>query len=482
MRVDLLQNWPAGADGLKALLPKQKDFISSVLDPKGPKYNLYVGGIGSGKTMIGCLTMLTLAVQYPGDYLIARQFMPELRDTTLKQFLELCPKELLVEYRVADAIVKVKSTGGKVSNILFRQAEEPDKMRSLNLSGFYIDESSQVSEAAFMLFQGRLRGPGLRKGFLTTNPNGHDWQYSWFHKQDMFNNDAAKRQFNLVKAPSTENIHLPEGYIAGMLSTWSPERIKREIEGSFDAFEGMVYHEFRRDVHVIQPFVIPKEWTKVIGIDHGFRNPAAWIWGAVDYDENVYIYREFYEREWLIEEILKGNSKQGKPGTLQLMRGEKIDQARIDPSVRAVRGQTGQSDWDLYMENLPKDFPLFPANNEKTTGIDKMKSYLKINPKTNKPRLFIFNTCHELIDEFSKYRYKELSTNQKGKQAEKEEPMKVDDHALDALRYLIMSRPEAPTQEDNVYNRIKYASLEGSIYRDLQRLKKPKTSTDPFGS
>lgn len=483
MKINLMEVLPAGKDGTKSLLPKQQEFIRSVMDPKGPKYVLYMGGIGSGKTMIGCFTILMQAVLYPGEYLIARQFMPELRDTTLKQFLEMCPKELIEEYRVADAIVRVKSAGGKISNILFRQLEEPDKLRSLNLSGFYIDESSQVSEAAFMLLQGRLRNKsGLLKGILTTNPNGHDWQYLWFVKQDMFNNPDYKKQFKLIQAPSTENVHLPDGYVESMLASWSQERIKREIEGSFDSFEGQVYHEFRRDVHVIRPFRVPGEWTRVIGIDHGYRNPSAWIWGAVDYDNNIYIYREFYKKEWLIEEIIHGNRKLNEPGVLRLMKGEKVEQARIDPSVKAARGQTGQSDWDFYVENLPNDFPLLPANNEKTAGIDKVKTYLKINKATNKPKLFIFDTCTNLIDEFSQYRYRELTTSQKGRQNEREEPVKVHDHALDALRYLIMSRPEAPSEEDDIYNRIKYASLEGAIYRDLQRFKKPKVQGDPFGS
>jgi len=466
--------------GKQAPLPKQAEFMQAILDPNGPKYVLYCGGVGSGKTLIGCITMLTMAIMHPGDYLVCRQFLPELKITTLKTFLEICPKELISEYRVADGIIRVKATGGKVSNIIFRQLEEPDKLRSLNLSGFYIDESSQVSEAAFMLLQGRLRGPGLRKGFLTTNPNGHDWQYQWFVKQDMFNSEKAKLSYRLIRAPSTENIHLPDGYVESMLQSWSPERIKREIEGSFDSFEGMVYHEFRRDVHVIQPFQIPSDWTRVIGIDHGYRNPSAWIWGAVDYDDNLYIYREFYEREWLIEEICKGNKKKNLPGVLQLCRGEKITQARIDPSVRAVRGATGHSDWDIYLDNLPKDFPLMMANNDKASGIDRVKSYLKINPNTNKPRLFIFNTCVNLLDEISKYRYKELSHSQAGKTNEKEEPLKVDDHAMDALRYLVMSRPAPPDPKLDVWKRLNYNSLEGSIYRDLQKAKKPNSDRDPF--
>lgn len=513
MLLDLNKTFPLSEKtGTQGPLPKQSEFMQAVLDPDGPKYTLYCGGVGSGKTLIGCITMLTMAILHPGDYLICRQYLPELKITTLKTFLEITPPELIDEYRVADGIVRIKTVGGGVSNVIFRQLEEPDKLRSLNLSGFYIDESSQVSEAAFMLLQGRLRGKGLRKGFLTTNPNGHDWQYSWFVKQDHFSNTSlvdpkgntthtlsngdmqlssptsrlqakkdARLDYKLIKAPSTENIHLPDGYVDSMLAAWSPERIKREIEGSFDAFEGMVYHEFRRDTHVIQPFKVPDDWVRVIGIDHGYRNPSAWIWGAVDYDDNIYIYREFYEREWLIEEICKGKKKENKLGVLQLSRGEKITQARIDPSVRAVRGATGYSDWDIYQDNLPKDFPLMLANNDKQAGIDRVKSYLKINESTNKPRLFIFNTCYNLIDEMSKYRYKELTHGQVGKQAEKEEPVKVDDHALDALRYLIMSRPEAPDPKADIWKRIEYNSLQGSVYRDLQNVKNPKDYKDPFG-
>lgn len=455
--------------------------MQEVLDPNGPKYILYAGGIGSGKTLIGCVTILALAIQYPGDYLVARQFLPELKITTLKTFLEITPPELIEEYRVADGIVKIKSAGGKISNVIFRQLEEPDKLRSLNLSAFLIDESSQVSEAAFMLLQGRLRGGGLRKGFLTTNPNGHDWQYSWFVKQDMFTDEPTKKRFRLIKAPSTENVHLPDGYLSTIMATWSKERIQREVEGSFDAFEGMVYHEFRRDVHVIKPFVIPDDWTRVIGIDHGYRNAAAWIWGAVDYDDNIYLYREFYEKEWLIEEICKGNHKKNKPGVLQMMKGEKISQARIDPSVRAVRGASGFSDWDVYLEHLPKDFPLMLANNDVSTGIDRMKSYLKVNKHTNKPRLFIFDSLTNLLDEMSKYRYGELRTGQQGSSNEKEKPMKVNDHALDAARYLVMSRPEAPDVKSELWNRIPYNSPQGILRRDLERIRKPTDNSDPFG-
>jgi PBSX family phage terminase large subunit len=433
--------------------------------------------------------MIALAAAYPGDYLVCRQFMPELKITTLKTFLDMCPKELIVEHRVADAIVRIRSAGGKISNVIFRGLEEPDKHRSLTLNAAYIDESSQVSEEAFLLLQSRLRGPHVRKVFMTTNPAGHDWQYHLFVKQDMFKTEAAKKQFYLVKAPSTENVFLPEGYVESMLSTYSEERIQREVMASFDAFEGAVYPEFRRDLHVVSPFQIPDNWTKVIGIDHGYRNAAVWLWGAVDQDGNLYIYREFYEKEWLIEEICKGNKPQNKPGVLQMMtrdgKRENIEQARIDPSTKAARNEKNGrkiSDFDIYQENLPADFPLFPANNDVTAGIDRVKTFLKPDQRTGKPRIYIFSTCSNTIEEMLKYKYKELNLSQVGKQNEKEEPYKVDDHAMDALRYLVMSQPEPHVDPEDIWNKVKYNSLEGQLFRDLQAIRNPIKNRDPFES
>jgi hypothetical protein len=152
----------------------------------------------------------------------------------------------------------------------------------------------------------------------------------------------------------------------------------------------------------------------------------------------------------------------------------------MDPSTRAVRGTSGLSDWDTYLDHLPKDFPLLPANNEKTAGIDRVKSYLKVRPDTNKPRLYFFRNCVNLIDEMSRYRYKELTSQQQGKQAEKEEPVKVDDHACDALRYLIMSRPEPPKEDKLSWAKVHAGTLGASLIYDIGQFKGRKPSQDPF--
>lgn len=478
--INLNNSFPEAADGSRGPLPKQQHFLNCALDPAGPKYTAYVGGVGSGKTLIGCITVLSWAVLHPGEYLIARQHYPELRDTTRATFFDICPPELIKENRAADNVVYIHSAGGGTSKILFRPLEEYDKLRSLNLSGFYIDEANQVSEEAFNLLQTRLRNPsGLRKGILTTNPKGHDWVYRWFFKKDHIQRDEIKDLFCLIKAPSTENIHLPEGYVETMLATWSDDRIKREIYGSFDAFEGQVYTEFSREVHVVKPFRVPTSWARYAGVDHGYRNPACWLWIAVDGDGDIYVYREFYESEWKIREICE-TGKDGRPSVRQMMGKEKIEGAYIDPSTLARRGKDGRSDLDWYFEYLPKGFPLLKANNQKQAGIDRVKTLLKPDAE-GKPKLYIFDTCTNLLEEMVKYRYAELAPSQMGKQNEKEEPQKVDDHAMDALRYVCMAMPEPYATKEDVWKKLEYNSLEGSLYRELKELKKPSQNGDPFG-
>lgn len=469
--IDLSLAFPEGKDGSRQPLPKQRQFLDFLLDerPSAPKYVRYCGGIGSGKTMIGCIAMLHLAVLRPGDYLIARQYMPELKDTTYKTFLEICPPELIHEIRVADMVVKVKNLSGGFSTIFFRGLEEPDKLRSMNLNAWYIDEANQVSEAAFMLLQGRLRGRFWRKGFITQNPGGHDWAWRWFVDKKVITTDEIKRLFVNIRAPSTENVHLPDGYIDTMLATWSEDRIKREIMGSDDSFEGQIYKEFDRSIHVVKPFRIPDDWERRIGADDGYRNAAAWVYGAISPDGDLYVYREYYEKERTVDEIVKENMA-------LWTKGEKFTQCRMDPAAKQVKN--GKNNWDTYLEHLPSTFPFQEANKSVSTGIDRVKQYLKPD-KRGLPRLFIFDTCINTLDEITQYKWAERPAGQQGKANEKEEPVKVHDHAMDALRYLVMTLPEPEGKK--VDPTAGMDQLSRARHKELEQLRRPRTSGDPFG-
>jgi PBSX family phage terminase large subunit len=469
--IDLSKLFPAGIDGTHKPLPRQRDFLKAALDPKGPRYVAYYGGFGSGKSVVLCTAIITQAVLYGGDYLISRHFMPELRRTTMKTFIEMCPKELILEVRVADAEVHLRSQNGKAV-VYFIGLDEPGKIDSMNLSGFGIDEASQTTEEAFLKLQGRLRNPkGLRKGLLVGNPKGRDHVYRHFVSK-LAVSPPSRNQFHMIVAPSTENIHLPAGYIEGMLGSYSKERIQRDIMGSFDSFEGMIYSEFDRSLHVVHPYDIPEGWTRLIGQDDGFTNPAASIFGAIDENGDIVIYDEVYVTGTVVADLCK-NHINPKIGTKKM-------HMLIDPSTKAKRNQAGgvaYSNFSVYLDNLPKQVSLACANNDVSVGIDRVKTFMKINPKTKKPKLTIFSTCTNLIEEIGEYRWAELSSNQEGSKNQKEEPRKYNDHACDALRYLVMSRPDPSKVVDR--SKAEFPSLSGAIKKDWDSIRKPKEK-DPF--
>ena len=477
--IDLRQLFPPAADGTHSPLPKQAEFLKLVLDKGGPQYVAYYGGFGSGKSVVLCTAIITQAVLYGGDYLISRHFMPELRRTTMKTFLEMCPKQLVKEVRVADAEVHLRSQNG-TAVVYFIGLDEPGKIDSMNLSGFAIDEASQTTEEALLKLQGRLRNPkGLRKGLLVGNPKGRDHVYRYFVSKVAVKPEA-QHKYKMIVAPSTENVHLPEGYVEGMLGSYSKERIQRDIMGSFDSFEGMIYDDFSRNIHVTAPFEIPKDWTRVVGADHGYTNPTAMLFGAVDHDGNLYIYREIYLRETLIKDICT-EFKSAIGITPSNPRGaEKISAIYIDPSTKSRRGQTGVSDFSTYLEYLPDYIPLLTANNEVSAGIDRVKTFLRVNPKTGKPRVTIFDTCQNLIEEIGEYRWSELSASQEGTKNQKEEPRKYNDHACDALRYLIMSRPDPAHQDKTPDFKKGWTTPSNQIQAELHDIRNPK-KRDPFG-
>jgi hypothetical protein len=72
------------------------------------------------------------------------------------------------------------------------------------------------------------------------------------------------------------------------------------------------------------------------------------------------------------------------------------------------------------------------VNKDLFSGINRVKEYLRPISHPDKPKLFIFSSCVNLIREIKAYWW-----------GNNDAPVKRDDHALDELRYFIMSKPEA---------------------------------------
>lgn len=447
------------------LLPAQDRFIFS-----RAQFTCFAGGWGCGKTMAGCIALYKRAVAMPGSrWLIGRHDFTALRDTTLQDWLDLFSSK---GRYVKDEHNFYLPNGSVVH---FRHLDDIRKLTNINLTGFWIDQAEEVSEEIFTYLRGRGRrqseGEGQRQGFLTCNMEGHNWIWRMWKNQK-----TRLPGTELVEATTYDNqANLPSDFLK-QLETLPELAKKRYVLASWDAFEGQVFDEFDERVHVIDPFTIPPEWARYESIDHGYTNPTAVLWWAVDYDGNVYAYDEHYASKKLIPEhaqaILARRRRSDFGGSNQT-----IQATYIDPSTNAENVEykgTLTSIQKLYAAVSQQRIVPLPGANDKAAGINLIKQFLKPDPsrfntRTNQkgaPRLYFFRNCVNLIDEVRSYAWKRLRPHQEGKQNVPEEPVKVNDHAIDSMKYFLLSffgATERPVPE-------KPQNIGELVRRDLDRV------------
>ena len=238
-----------------------------------------------------------------------------------------------------------------------------------------------------------------------------------------------------------DNPYLNEEAKNLMKASMSAEELRSRQFGEFLDVGGRVYPEFDENVNVIEPFDIPYDWQDKLSIDPGLKNPLSCHWYAVDYDGNVYVVAEHYEREKDIsyhsEKIHEISSALGWHTNPNGMIEGLIDSA-ANQTTLASRKSVADLFYDykiLVNTNVNKDV---------FSGIQRVKSYIK--SADGKSKLYIFNTCTNMIREMKGYRW-----------GYGDAPVKTDDHSMDELRYYIMSRPEnkSPKQEMNIVAREK---------------------------
>ena len=398
----------------------------------------------SGKTYACCLKALALS-SYPNNVgLIGRLSYPELRDTTRKTFFEVCPPEYYDDKqggRWSPTENHLRLTNG--SEIMFRHLDtiSEAELKSMNLGWFYIDQAEEISVAVWRVLLSRLRLNRVprRYGFISCNPEPGSWIETEFKRP--YDEGRLKNDYFYIDSTTYDNPFNPPDYISSLVANYPEEMRKRFIEGRWDVMENQIYTEFDTRVHVVRPFDIPKEWEKIVGLDHGMVNPTGILKAAIDYDYNIYIYDEYYQPG-----VVSAHAK----ALHQMTDNDEISLWVIDPSTRNKTREKDGMMWSVMEEYEDYGFYFVAGNNSMLAGINRVKEWLRIrqdriNPTTHKkpsPRLFIFQNCVNLINEIKGYKWKKLRTM--GNRNELEKPVDYADHLLDALRYIIMARFPPP--------------------------------------
>ena len=285
--------------------------------------------------------------------------------------------------------------------------------------------------------------------WITMTPvEGMTWIYD-----EIYIKSRTSELIHVTEVDTTENPTINTGEIEVLMAGLSADDKKARLHGRFVQRGGLIYPLFSES-NVIEPMLPPFDWLHFNMMDHGFNNPTAWLWAAVDREGRMVVYDEHYERGRVVSYHAR------KVHEKNLQHGITPAYSVGDPSIRNTDPITGTS---VLIEYIDHGVPIILGNNDVRAGIDRVAGMIGEDNNPHLPRkLYITKNCASLLYEIQRYRWATWATKKHNfEKNAKEEPHKKDDHACDALRYGVASRPLV--EDQSIPENVSYAGGGSSV-------------------
>lgn len=463
---------------------------------------LYGGAAGGGKSELLAYHVHELSMKYPGHRsLLIRTSLPELRRSliirTQVRYAQLGAEAML---RSVDNVKAWWYDNGSIIEYGYcARDEDVGQFMSAEYDFIGFDEATQFTPYQMLMISGRLRtskkmaASGVKTHVMfATNPGdrGHTFLYQMlvgptqygkfavvYDVSNGFEDPPIVRMVELpddldelaeIEIDHDPNNHLVIAFVPSTVVdnpyidptykkhlSMLPETERRQkLLGDWDTFTGQYFSEFQRGIHVVPPFPIPDEWQKFRGIDFGTANPFCCLWGALDPSDNtMYIYREAYDKNVSAAEQARLIKKMSVNHS---NREETISMTVGDPSMFSNTSGTGVSVANIYNNN---GVILQRAKNARIGGWQNVRRYMAPSPVDGVVRLKIFDNCLNLL--------RTLPLMRHSSQNPEDLDTKDEDHAVDALRYLLACRPyEVHKKSAKLYKE----GIDGRVQRYMEKL------------
>lgn len=438
--------------------PKQIQFFKST-----KRFIAYGGARGGGKSWAARTKAVLLALRYSGiQILLVRRTLLELKENHVIPLLILLKD--IAKYNAQDKEFIFPNTSriklgycAAESDVLQYQGQAYDVI--------FMEEATQFTEFQYTTLMESNRSSGLIKTkftprmYFTCNPGGvgHVWVKRLFIDRE-YRNKEKPENYEFIQSLVYDNQYLmnnnPE-YVEN-LENLPEQRKKAMLYGDWDSFEGQYFDEFRRDIHVIEPFVLPAHWKRYVSIDYGL-DMLAGLWIAIDEHMHAYVYKELYEPNLIIS-VATERMK-------QVNGDDRVSVWYAPPDLWNRRQETGKSAADIFREN---GVMLYKDNNNRVNGWYAVKEWLKpyevVDEQTGKPiktaDIKIFSNCTNLIRTLPQLQHDESDPNDVAN-----EPHELT-HAPDALRGFCTMKhaPSSIPKKENEEEHIdKYKAMVKSV-------------------
>lgn len=401
--------------------PFAKKQLEFIIDSKA-KWNLAHGSVRSGKTVCTVFRFLQAALECPDSkiYIVGHTF-----DTAYRNIVRL-----IMESQELACFRPFCTWSGK--KLLFQDKTitvlgAKDEGAVGNFQGdthslTYCDEMTLYPDSIIDMIDTRL-SMHHSMGFAAMNPSYPKHKLKqWINKADAGDPNYYSLHFTL-----DDNPYVDEPYKQRIRDSLSGVFYKRNYLGLWCLAEGAIFDFFDPSIHVVDtPPRAADYW--VAGIDYGAVNPLACVLVGVSTGKYTQTGKMMWvEKEYYWDPKVKGRQKTNHEFANDIqsfLADYGVKQIYIDPSAASFK-------LDLQRRGLP----VIEANNEVLDGITILSSEL------NRGTLVICSECKNTIREIESYVW-DTKSAEKGK----DHPKKTDDHAVDALRYVLASHQVATYQ------------------------------------
>lgn len=378
------------------------------------------GPAETGKTLAACWKAHLLASKYPGAQgAIVRKTQKSVYGSVLQTFDRVIAGAPVTPYGGEKPEKYIYPNG---SAIWVGGMDNPDKVLSSERDFIYVNQAEELAQDDWEKLVTRATGRSAvipyPQVYGDCNPSGSQ---HWIRKREGLRLINSRHKdnptlFDQETGEPTEQGRRTMTILAGLTGV----RRKRLFEGIWATAEGAVYDTFDPAVHVVERK--REEFTSfLLMMDEGYTNPAVILDVGVDGDGRVHIFREFYRRGVLQKEVV--NIAFGWYG-------------EFHHYLVAVDAAAAGLIADLRDVGLPAQ----GFKGRVLDGITAVQGYLAIQGD-GKPRLTVDPACVDTINEFESYSWK----------PEKDEPIKENDHAMDAIRYGINALGQLVTAVENPF-------------------------------
>ena len=414
--------------------PGQQEILKS-----NARFKVIVCGRRWGKTLLAIVTLLSEALRNPnGLYWYVAPTYRQAKNIAwrlLMSRIRLFPKWWQDKCRIEQNNLIIELPNHAV--IELKGAQEPDSLLGSGLDGVVLDEYAMDAYGVAPVWKEAIR-PALsdKQGwaiFIST-PRG----YNHFFELYDYAQSHRDEGWECWKMPTKANPYITGKELEAAKREIGEDLYSQEYEAEFKKRSGLVYKEFSRDTHVIDPIEpknIPSRWTLEIGIDFGASHPTAAVFVMFDHvSDAAYVVDEHYESEWTTDRHISALVAKEDKWTMPLIR------KRVK---RIGDSQAKQTILD-YASKGYYITPTLKGSDSVDEGISAVRKRLQIDPITNRPKLFVCRNCVNTIREFENYSWYgyddsaiEVDEMMRLANKRKDAPRKIFDDAMDALRYVI---------------------------------------------